>query len=87
MYYILSKITHKSSKTYKEGHANAGLLWLYCNDLKFLESFQTAPGSANPVSTCIFWTRYSMVEIYCSNIRTITAIFSGVRIFKNHDTW
>ena len=33
-------------------------------------------------SVCIVWTHYSMVEPHSSNLRVITAIFLGVRIFR-----
>ena len=32
-------------------------------------------------SVCIVWTNYSVVKQYCSNVRIITANFSGVWIF------
>ena len=46
---------------------------------------QTAPRSGSTLFAipCTFWTHYSMVEPPCSNLRGITANFSGVRNFRS----
>ena len=70
----------------------------YRNDPKFsgrhvwansVDPDQTAPRGAVwsgstlfASSVYIFWTNFSMVKTHNSNFRMITAIFSGVRIFR-----